>query len=190
MGKKYLEIRWHGRGGMGAKTGALLLGEAMMQQGKHIQAFPEYGPERRGAPVTAYNRIADEPIRIHYGIKSPDVIMILDPTLLNTEKVWLGIREDTIFIINSGLEPNQIKEKFNIKNKLFVVNATAISESIIGRNLPNTPMLGAFVKATGAILFDEFLKSAEARLKMKYREDIVKKNIEAIKKAYEEVKAS
>ena len=188
MAKKYLEIRWHGRGGMGAKTGALLLGEAMMQQGKYIQAFPEYGPERRGAPVTAYNRIADEPIRIHYGIKSPDVIMVLDPTLLNTENVWKGVREDTIFIVNSGLEPSELKEKFNIKNKLFVINATGISESIIGRNLPNTPMLGAFVKATGALPFDEFVKSVEERLRMKYKEDIVLKNLEAIKKAYEEVK--
>jgi len=186
--KEMLEIRWHGRGGMGAKTAALLLGEAMIHQGKYIQAFPEYGPERRGAPVTSYNRISDNPIKIHYGIKEPDVVMVLDPTLLQTERVREGLNEDTILIVNSKMQPEEIKKKFNINAKIYTVDATGISEEILGRNLPNTPMLGALVRVTGLIDFDTFLKAVEERLKVKYKENIVKGNLQAIKKAYEEVK--
>ncbi|RKY98470.1 MAG: pyruvate synthase [Candidatus Hydrothermota bacterium] len=186
--KEMLEIRWHGRGGMGAKTAALLLGEAMIHQGKYIQAFPEYGPERRGAPVTSYNRISDNPIKIHYGIKEPDVVMVLDPTLLQTERVREGLNEDTILIVNSKMQPEEIKKKFNINAKVYTVDATGISEEILGRNLPNTPMLGALVRVTGLIDFDTFLKAVEERLKVKYKENIVKGNLKAIKKAYEEVK--
>ena len=186
--KEMLEIRWHGRGGMGAKTAALLLGEAMIHQGKYIQAFPEYGPERRGAPVTSYNRISDNPIKIHYGIKEPDVVMVLDPTLLQTERVREGLNEDTILIVNSKMQPEEIKKKFNINARVYTVDATGISEEILGRNLPNTPMLGALVRVTGLIDFDTFLKAVEERLKVKYKENIVKGNLKAIKKAYEEVK--
>ncbi len=186
--KKYLEIRWHGRGGMGAKTGALLLGESMMQEGKYIQAFPEYGPERRGAPVTAYNRISDEPIRIHFAIKIPDVIMVLDPTLLATEKVWEGVNENTIMIVNTKKSADELAKKYNVKNKIFTVDASGISEEIIGRNLPNTPMLGALIKATSIIELNRFLTSVEKRLEIKYKNDIVKANIEAVKKAYQEVR--
>lgn len=186
--KEMLEIRWHGRGGMGAKTAALLLGEAMIHQGKYIQAFPEYGPERRGAPVTSYNRISDNPIKIHYGIKEPDVVMVLDPTLLQTERVREGLNEDTILIVNSKMQPEEIKKKFNINAKVYTVDATGISEEILSRNLPNTPMLGALVRVTGLIDFDTFLKAVEERLKVKYKENIVKGNLKAIKKAYEEVK--
>ncbi|HHF53025.1 MAG TPA: pyruvate synthase [candidate division WOR-3 bacterium] len=186
--KEMLEIRWHGRGGMGAKTAALLLGEAMLHQGKYIQAFPEYGPERRGAPVTSYNRISDNPIRIHYGIKEPDAVVVLDPTLLPTERVREGLNEDTILLVNSKMQPEEIRKKFNINAKVYTVDATGISEEILGRNLPNTPMLGALVRVTGLIDFDTFLKAVEERLKVKYKENIVKGNLEAIKKAFEEVK--
>lgn len=185
---KRIDIRWHGRGGMGAKTAALLLGEAMMHEGKYIQAFPEYGPERRGAPVVAFTRISDEEIKGHYGISSPDVVVVLDPTLLSSPRVKEGIKKDTVVVVNTSLSPEEIKKKLGVECKVKTVDASGISEKILGRNLPNTPMLGALMKALNLLPFDRFLKAVEERLKMKFKEDVVKKNIEAIKKAYEEAK--
>jgi len=185
--KKPFEIRWHGRGGLGAKTAALLLGEALTKTGKYIQAFPEYGPERRGAPVKSYNRVSDEPIRIHCGIKNPDVVVVLDPTLLGP-KVVEGLPKGNKILINTNLTPEQVKEKYGLHDyEVHVVNATKISTEILGRNLPNTPMLGALIKVLPLLPFDEFLSAVEERLSHKFPKDIVEKNIEAIKRAYEEV---
>ncbi|MGB9823596.1 MAG: 2-oxoacid:acceptor oxidoreductase family protein [Candidatus Hydrothermia bacterium] len=183
-----VEIRWHGRGGLGAKTAALLFGEAMMHSGMYVQAFPEYGPERRGAPVTAYNRIDSKPIRIHYAIEKPHAVCVLDPTLLSTDAVKEGCNEETVFIVNSSAGPEEIKSKYNLPGKVYTVDASRIAEEILGRNLPNTPMLGALMRVLNLMDFQEFLKAVEARLKIKYKPEVVEGNLKAIRKAYEEVK--
>ena len=185
---KRIEIRWHGRGGMGAKTAALLLAEAMMHEGKYVQAFPEYGPERRGAPVVAFTRISDEEIKGHYGITSPDVVVILDDTLLTSPKVKEGIRKETIALVNTSLSQEEVKEKLGIDCNIKVVNASFIAQEVFGKDLPNTPMLGALMKILNIITFERFLEAVKERLKTKFREDVVEKNIEAIKKAFKEVK--
>ncbi|MEO0231110.1 MAG: 2-oxoacid:acceptor oxidoreductase family protein [candidate division WOR-3 bacterium] len=185
---KKIEIRWHGRGGMGAKTAALLLAEAMMHEGKYVQAFPEYGPERRGAPVVAFTRISEEEIKGHYGITSPNVVVILDDTLLTSPRVKEGVMKDTIVVVNTSLSQQEAKDKLGLDCDVRVVNVSLIAQEVLGRDLPNTPMLGALMKILNIIPFERFLKAVKERLRTKFREDVVEKNIEAIKKAYEEVK--
>jgi len=187
-----LEIRWHGRGGQGAKTAALLFGDAAIETGKFIQAFPEYGPERMGAPVYAFNRISDEPIRQHCGIKNPQIVVVLDPTLMETVDVTEGLPEDGIVVVNSQKDAKEIKEELKLTSQtVYVVDASKISIDILKRDLPNTPMLGALIKVSGLLDFEPMLESVEQRLHKKFpnRPDVVKGNIEAIKRAYEEVKA-
>lgn len=189
--KKYFEIRWHGRGGQGAKTAALLFGEAAMEIGKYIQAFPEYGPERTGAPVQAFNRLSDTPIRIHSPVKNPDVVVVLDASLLNVVDVTTGMKDGGYVIVNTTESPEEIKKKLkNDKLKVATVDATKIALDCIGKNVPNTPLLGAMIKATKILDIDKTLQIIEKKLKEKFREreDAVKGNIKSIKKAYEEVK--
>jgi pyruvate ferredoxin oxidoreductase gamma subunit len=187
-----LEIRWHGRGGQGAKTAALLFGDAAVETGKYIQAFPEYGPERMGAPVFAFNRISDGPILQHCGIKSPQIVVVLDPTLMDTVDVTEGLPADGIVLVNTQKTAKEIKEELNLSSQtVYVVDASKISMDILDRDLPNTPMLGALIKVSKLLEFAPMLSSVEKRLHKKFpnRPDVVKGNIEAIQRAYEEVKA-
>ncbi|MCX8015510.1 MAG: 2-oxoacid:acceptor oxidoreductase family protein, partial [candidate division WOR-3 bacterium] len=189
-----LEIRWHGRGGQGAKTAALLFGEAALETGKYIQAFPEYGPERMGAPVVAFNRLSDEIIRTHSGIKEPDIVVVLDPTLIEVANVIEGLKDGGILLINTEETPEEIKRRYNLvgKNiKIFCVNASKIALECIGRDVPNTPMLGALVKVTGVFNYDSMMASIQAKLSEKFRgrDEIIKGNLESIKRAYQEVKS-
>lgn len=191
--KNMIEIRWHGRGGQGAKTIALLFGEAALDTGMFIQAFPEYGPERTGAPVSAYNRLSQKPIRIHSGIENPDIVIVLDPTLIGKVDVTAGIKEDGKIIINTTKTPIDIKKELGIKNKIkvYTLDAYDISLKTLGKPIPNTPMLGALIKATGILNFENMLVSVEDKLKIKMGrkgEEIVEKNIEAIKIAYNTLK--
>ncbi len=187
-----LEIRWHGRGGQGAKTAALLFTDAAMETGKHIQGFPEYGPERMGAPVQAFNRLSDEPIMQHCGVKNPDVVLVLDASLIDTVPVTQGLKDDGIILINSQESPETLRKRLNLKKsqKVYVVDASKISKEILGRDIPNTPMLGALLKVSKLLDFDETLKSVQKKLEKKFpnRPNIVEGNIRSIKKAYEEVK--
>ena len=186
-----VEIRWHGRGGQGAKTAALLLGEAALSLGKNIQAFPEYGPERMGAPVAAYNRLSDKPITLHCSINHPSIVVVLDPTLMSAVDVTAGLPKDGRLIINTSLHPKEIREQLFLEGRhVYTVDASKISMETIGRNIPNTPMLGALVKVTGLLDFKEMLKDTEQKLKKKFasKPEVIKGNIEAIKRAYEEVK--
>lgn len=190
--KKILEIRWHGRGGQGAKTASLLLGDAMLGAGKHIQAFPEYGPERMGAPVQSYNRISDEPIYLHCGITSPHIVIVLDATLIDVIDVTQGLPDDGIILINTSLSVDEIRKKMNLTSqKVYVVNASKISIEAMGRNIPNTPMLGALVQVTGLLEKQAFLEDARVKLgkKFKSKPEIVEGNIKAIQKAMEEVQS-
>lgn len=185
-----LEIRWHGRGGQGAKTAALLFGDAAVETGKYIQAFPEYGPERMGAPVFAFNRISDKPILQHCGIKTPQIVVVLDPTLMETVDVTEGLPNDGIVLVNTQKSAKEIKKQLKLTTqKVYVVDASKISKEILKRELPNTPMLGALIKASKLLEFEPMLESVESRLEHKFpnRPDVVEGNIKAIKRAYEEV---
>lgn len=187
-----LEIRWHGRGGQGAKTAALLLAESASDAGKYIQAFPEYGPERMGAPVQAFTRISDEPITMHCHVTNPQIVVILDPTLIGgSVDVTAGVPEDGIYVINTNASPEEMRAKLGIRGgKVYTVDANQIAIETIGRAIPNTPMLGALLKVTGILDIDTVVKDTEKKLAKKFagRPQIVEGNIKAIKRAYQEVK--
>ena len=147
--KDLLEIRWHGRGGQGVKTAALLFADAMVSQGKHVQAFPEYGPERMGAPVQSFNRFSSEVITIHCGVENPDVVVLLDPTLIGKIDITAGLGQEGKLIVNTSLEPKELREKLDFQGgKVYTLDASRIAQETIGRNIPNTPMIGALVRAT------------------------------------------
>jgi len=188
---KLTEIRWHGRGGQGAKTAALLFGEAVLGQGKYMQAFPEYGPERMGAPVQSFNRISDEPITLHCHVTSPQVVVVLDPTLIGNVDVTQGLPNDGIIIINTEQPPSKFREMLHLNGqKVYTVDASRIARETIGRDIPNTPMMGALVKVTGLLDFQEMLKDTRKKLEKKFRSkpEIIEGNIKAIERAYNEVK--
>ncbi len=184
------EIRWHGRGGQGAKTAALLFATLALGEGKYVQGFPEYGPERMGAPVRAFNRLSEKPIRLHSGVTDPNYVVVLDPTLIEKAGVTEGLKKGGKLLINTSTSPKDIKSKIKFDGKVCTVDASKISKETIGREIPNTPMLGALVKVTGLIKFDRMLKELEVELKKKFasKPEVVEGNIKAIKRAYEEVK--
>ncbi|HAW50493.1 TPA: pyruvate synthase [bacterium] len=183
-----IEIRWHGRGGQGAKTAALIFAETALESGKYIQAFPEYGPERMGAPVCAFNRLSDKPINIHCGVKSPNIVVVLDPTLVDTADVTSGMPDDGILLVNTeSMPPDFRKEKKIEKGKIFTVDASKIAIETIGRDIPNTPMLSALARVSGLIDQERLISYTEKKLGKK-KQDLIKGNIEAIKRAYNEVK--
>lgn len=189
---KLTEVRWHGRGGQGAKTAALLFGEAVLGQGKHMQAFPEYGPERMGAPVQSFNRISDEPITLHCHVTGPEVVVVLDPTLIGSVDVTQGLPDDGTIIINTHEPASKFRKMLNLNgHKLFTVDASKIAQETIGRNIPNTPMMGALVKATGLLDFKSMLEDTKKKLEKKFRNkpEVIEGNVKAIQRAYDEVQA-
>ncbi len=187
-----LEIRWHGRGGQGAKTAALLFGESALETGKFIQAFPEYGPERMGAPVTAFNRLSDQPIFIHSGIKNPDIVVVLDPSLIESARVTEGLKENGILLVNTAESPEELRKRFGISQaiRVFTVDASKIALETVGRDVPNTPMLGALVRVTGVLKLEEMVGAIREKLNEKFRgqEKLVENNLKSIFRAYEEVR--
>jgi pyruvate ferredoxin oxidoreductase gamma subunit len=187
-----LEVRWHGRGGQGAKTVALLLADAALSAGKSVQAFPEYGPERMGAPVQSFNRIDDGSILMHCSIKSPDVVVVLDPTLMATVKVTSGLKPGGILLVNTSLTPGEIKKQTGFGGRVCTVDASKISEETIGRRIPNTPMLGALAKVTGALDFEAMVEDTRQKLAKKFahRPEVIEGNIESMRRAAKEVKSS
>jgi pyruvate ferredoxin oxidoreductase gamma subunit len=189
---KLTEIRWHGRGGQGAKTVALLLGDAALSEGKYIQAFPEYGPERTGAPVQSFNRISEEPITIHCHAKNPNVVVVLDPTLIGPVDVTAGLAPDGVVIVNTGLTAAEMKKKLNLDGrKLYTLDASTIAKETIGRDIPNTPMLGALAKVTGLIKHETLVEDTKKKLEKKFRNkpEVIDGNIKAIERAYNEVQS-
>ena len=189
---KLTEIRWHGRGGQGAKTAALLFGEAVLGQGKHMQAFPEYGPERMGAPVQSFNRISDEPITLHCHVTAPEVVVVLDPTLIGTVNITQGLPADGTIIINTDQPAARFREMLKLDGqKVYTVDASKIARETIGRDIPNTPMMGALVKATGLLDFGDMLDDTKKKLAKKFRSkpEVVEGNVKAIQQAYDEVKS-
>jgi pyruvate ferredoxin oxidoreductase gamma subunit len=186
--KEIYEIRFHGRGGQGAKTASALLASGALGQGKHIQSFPEYGAERQGAPVRAYTRISDKPITIHCAITKPDMVVVVDETLLKSIPVIQGLSDDGILIVNTHCSPAEIRERENFKGTIATVDATKISIDCFGRNIPNTPMIGAILKAKELVSLDAMEEEIKKKLGKKVGSEIVQKNIDAVHRAYEEVK--
>jgi len=190
--EEMLEIRWHGREGQGEKTAALLLGEAVVQTGKYMQAFPDYGPERMGAPMRAYNRISNDPIRIHSGVTSPKVVAVLDSTLLGKVDVTQGMHEDGILLVNTSHAPGEIRSKLQLMGKrVYTIDANRISLELLGRPMPNTRMLGALIKVTAVVGLEELIDDTRRKLekKFKHRPEVIAGNLQAIRRAFQEVRA-
>ena len=187
---KMVEIRWHGRGGQGAKTASLLLADVAFSSGMYVQGFPEYGPERMGAPITAYNRIGDEPIRVHSNIYEPNFVVVVDETLIKSISVEKGLKDGGAIIVNSERTVDEIRAELRgYSGKVFVCNARKISEECLGKNFPNTPMLGAVVKVSGLIPEEEFIQNMEESFKHKFasKPGVLDGNMCAVKRSMDEV---
>lgn len=187
---KLTEIRWHGRGGQGAKTASQLLAEAMSAAGMFVQGFPEYGPERMGAPILAFNRCSDMPISLHCHVTEPDVVMVLDPTLLGPA-IASGLHENSIVVVNTSMDPAEVRSLLGFSGgRVYTIDASAVATDTIGRDIPNTPMIGALIRATGLMPYEEFMTAMRGQLedKFKSRTSVIKGNLEAIERAYQEVK--
>ena len=185
-----IEIRWHGRGGQGAKTASLLLADAAFNTGKYIQGFPEYGPERMGAPITAYNRISSTPITIHSNIYEPDYVVVVDDGLLDVVDVTAGLKETGAIVINTTKSGDELKSKLkDYKGSIFTIDARKISTEALGKYFPNTPMLAAIVKVSGIMNEDDFIKDMEGSFKHKFakKPEVIEGNMKAIKLALEQV---
>ena len=189
--KNLIEIRWHGRGGQGAKTASLLLADAAFNTGKYIQGFPEYGPERMGAPITAYNRISDAPITIHSNIYEPDYVVVVDDTLLTSVPVTAGLKKDGAIVINTTKTPEQLKKVLKgYEGAVYTIDARKISEETLGKYFPNTPMLAAIVKVAGVMTDEELLEDMKTSFKHKFakKPEVIDGNMKALELAIKEVK--
>ncbi len=185
-----IEIRWHGRGGQGAKTASLLLADAAFNTGKYIQGFPEYGPERMGAPITAYNRISDTPITVHSNIYEPDFVVVVDDTLLDSVDVTSGLKTDGAIIINSTKSGDELREKLNgYSGNIYKIDARKVSMETLGRYFPNTPMLAAVVKVSGIMSEEAFLEDMIGSFKHKFakKPEVIDGNMKALEMALKEV---
>jgi pyruvate ferredoxin oxidoreductase gamma subunit len=183
------EIRWHGRGGQGTVTAAKVLADACLSGGRHVQAFPEYGPERAGAPLRAYNRVSSSELRMHCPVLSPDIVAVVDATLIETINIAEGAKEDTIFIINTTKDPREIRAKLNAgpKQRVITVDATKIAIDCFGRALPNSPMLGSVCKVTGLITIEHLLDDVRKSFGKKFSQKVIDGNLDATRRGYEEV---
>lgn len=189
--KNLIEIRWHGRGGQGAKTASLLLADAAFNTGKYIQGFPEYGPERMGAPITAYNRISDTTITIHSNIYEPDYVVVVDDTLLTSVPVTAGLKKDGAIVINTTKTPEQLKELLKgYEGAVYTIDARKVSEEALGKYFPNTPMLAAIVKVAGVMTDEELLEDMKTSFKHKFakKPEVIDGNMKALELALKEVK--
>ena len=186
-----IEIRWHGRGGQGAKTASLLLADAAFNTGKYIQGFPEYGPERMGAPITAYNRISDEPITIHSNIYYPDYVVVVDDTLLESVDVTSGLKENGAILINTTKPADVLrKELKGYKGDIYTLDARKISLETLGKYFPNTPMLAGIVKVSGIMTDEELIEDMKGSFKHKFakKPEVIDGNMKALEMALKEVK--
>lgn len=189
--KETLEIRWHGRGGQGAKTASLLLADAAFNTGKYIQGFPEYGPERMGAPITAYNRISVNPIRVHSNIYEPDFVVVVDDTLLYAVDVTAGLKKEGAIVINTTKNIDEIRPLLKgYEGRVFAIDARKVSMETLGKYFPNTPMLASIVKVSEIMSEEAFLKDMEGSFKHKFakKPEVIEGNMKALQLALQEVK--
>jgi pyruvate ferredoxin oxidoreductase gamma subunit len=186
---KYFEVRWHGRGGQGTVTGAKSLAEAVQGTGKYVCAFPEYGPERRGAPLRAFDRFSDERIRIHVPVLEPDVVMIVDTTLIGDRSIVDGVGDNTVFVVNTEKSPAETKDALGVSSRaIHTVPANRISHDLFKREIPNSAMMGAFARACSDIISIEALtEQARGIFSHMLAAELVDKNVDAIKSGYDEV---
>ena len=185
-----VEIRWHGRGGQGAKTASPLLADAAFNTGKYVQGFPEYGPERMGAPITAYNRISAQRSTVHSNIYFPDYVVVVDESLLHSVDVTAGLKAEGAIVINSGKTPAQVRPLLKgYEGKVCTIDAGKISEEELGKNFPNTPMLAAIVKVSGVVEPEAFVQDMEASFHHKFatKPQVIEGNMRALKRAMKEV---
>ncbi|OGW48103.1 MAG: pyruvate synthase [Nitrospirae bacterium GWC2_57_9] len=185
-----VEIRWHGRGGQGTVTAAKVLADACLSGGRNVQAFPEYGPERAGAPLRAYNRISEKTLRMHCPVLNPGVVCVVDATLLDAINVAEGATDNAVFIVNTSKDPKDVREKLKAKasQRVFTIDATKIAIDTIGRPMPNAPMLGAVNKATSIVPMDVLLADVKGSFGKKFAQKIIDGNLDAVKRGYGEVK--
>lgn len=189
--KQLTEIRWHGRGGQGAKTAALLLADVAFSTGMYVQGFPEYGPERMGAPITAYNRLSSDDIRVHSNIYYPDYVVVVDETLLESVDVTAGLKESGAIIVNTAKTAEEIRPLLKgYAGKVYTVDARKISVEALGKYFPNSPMLAAVVKVSGIMDEAKFLEEMEASYKHKFasKPQVIEGNMNALRMTLEEVK--
>lgn len=185
-----IEIRWHGRGGQGAKTASLLLADAAFNTGKYIQGFPEYGPERMGAPLTTYNRISDNPIRVHSNIYEPNYVVVVDDSLLECVDVTAGLKTDGAIIINTTKDGETIRKSLKgYEGDIYCIDAKKVSMQTLGKYFPNTPMLAAVVKVSNIMEEEAFLKDMQGSFKHKFakKPEVIEGNMNALKLALTEV---
>lgn len=188
MNGKNIEIRWHGRGGQGAKTAALLLADVCFKTGAYVQGFPEYGPERMGAPITAFNRISDREIRVHSNIYNPDLVVVVDETLLHSVDVTSGLKEDGAIIVNTDKTPDEIRPLLNgFSGRVYTVDARKISVDALGKYFPNSPMLAAAVAVSDVMDRDDFIREMRASYEHKFakKPEVIDGNMKALTETFE-----
>jgi pyruvate ferredoxin oxidoreductase gamma subunit len=187
--KPITQIRWHGRGGQGAKVASFLLAECALEEGKWSQGFPDYGPERSGAPVRGFNRISDERIDLHCPITEPDIVIVLDETLIGRVDVCGGLKENGICVVNTPCDPALMRSRLKLKGKkVFTVDASNVARAEIGRPIPNTAMLGAVCKVSGVLKLETVVKEIQKIFQKKFGSEVAEKNVRAVRRAYSEVK--
>lgn len=186
--QEMIEIRWHGRGGQGVVTAARLLAEAAMEAGYFIQAFPDYGPERSGAPIRAFTRLSRSPISIHSQVQTPDMVIVLDDTLLGNPSLLEGLKPEGWLVVNSARSPEQVRQQAGgYSGRLALLDATRIALEVLKRNLPNTPLLGALARLTGLFPLEDLTRHVRHHLAAKFGEEVVRANLEAVRRGFEEV---
>lgn len=187
---KSVEIRWHGRGGQGAKTAALLLADVAFKTGKYVQGFPEYGPERMGAPITAYNRVSDKPLTVHSNIYEPDYVVVVDESLLESIDVTKGLKKEGAIVVNTPRSSEEIKPLLRgYEGEVYTLDAREISIKALGKNYPNSPMLAAIVAVSKVMEKDDFLNEMRASFQHKFakKPEVIDGNMMALELAFEEV---
>ncbi len=185
-----IEIRWHARAGQGAVTAAKLVADTALLGGSYIQAMPEYGPERTGAPLKAYTRISEDPIELHNNITNPSIVVVLDDTLLDGVDVVEGLLEGGTVVLNTSLSVEEVREKLGVGDdvKIAVVDASGIAMDTIKRDIPNTPIVGALSKVTGVVPLDLVKERLLETFGKKFAQEMIDANLESVDRAYEEVR--
>jgi len=186
---KLTEITWYGRGGQGVVTAGKVLAETAMEAGRYFQSSPEYGPERAGAPIRAYTRLSDQPISLHSNIEEPDIVVVLDPTVIGPVDVTAGLKGDGLIIVNTSKPPQEMREQLKLKSgRVVTIDATRIAIDEIGRDITNTPLLGAFAAATGIFSVQEIVEQTRSRFGKKLAPHVVDANVRAIERAAREIR--
>jgi pyruvate ferredoxin oxidoreductase gamma subunit len=183
------EITWYGRGGQGVVTAGKVLAETALEAGRYFQSAPEYGPERAGAPIRAYTRLSDEPISLHSNIEEPDIVVVLDPTVIGPVDVTAGLKQEGVIIVNTPKSPDEMRKQLKRSSgRVVTIDATRIAIDEIGRDITNTPLLGAFAAVTGIFTVDEIVSQTRHRFGKKLAPAVVDANVRAIERAASEIR--